>query len=703
MLPPALHSKYRVIDRPGDDQWCQIYTAKDLESDEVVTVKILQEKLEEVSERGRRFLRSARNWSTLDYKGIVRLLDYGIADGNPFTVEAFHRATTLREYLSGSKPNLDFAIKTAIELASTLDFAHGHSIVHRNLKPENILIDESYEIVVSGWGMARAHEEKSNLTKTGFVMGTPGYVAPEQVLSGEADSRSDLYALGAVLYEMVAHRKPYGHREDLKVLQAQVSQKAPRLDKYAKAAPRELVDLVAELLARKPEDRPLSASLVCERLKSLEDIGGDLPTPSKKRTPLSKKKGLARSSQKKGRGRKLGFPSMVGGALLLLFIALLSLYYHWTDLTSIGTGSRGLAANIGLSVRSVELIDYERVLIRFSGKKVGFVNVSISTFEGNPIVKEPIEIPLKNGKSLSKSVFALELVLPQPLADKFLLTIGSFGSFPCDPARQIEKFLAPVSRLKSALPTLIPQAIKLKQSFAGRASAKGPKSKAEVRESFDDLMAKNGLARDRAKKLEEILPKLLNHSVLPGSPIACQLLPLRHIEAIVADKDGLIVPGGPLTKALGFAFSSNLDAKKEGWRQVGKTMLETPGLPKYVPGTAAGSKKDSLESPRGAWLICSVAKKEYERVMRSSAALKLLTGGQKSIVDYASASATSELFLNDDFAPLPEEARIDLTIGNWALDHFIELTINDSPTVTLLNTGVLSPEVPKRAITSSSG
>ena len=680
MLPQSLQSKYKVIDKPGDEQWCEVFTAKVLESDALVTIKVLQEKIEEVSERGRRFLRSARNWSSIEHDGIVRLIDYGIADGSPFTVEQFLSATTLRDYLSGSKPDMAFAIKVAKALTSALAYAHSQSVVHRNLKPENILISERNEIIVSGWGMARAYEEKSNLTKTGVVMGTPGYVAPEQIIAGQVDQRGDLYALGAIVFEIVAHRRPFPHKEALKVLQAQVSKAAPKLSRYAKAVPKELDKLVASLLKKEPEKRPQSALEVEKMLDAITDIEEQTAVTPARRVKRQHKKSAIKSKS----------PWLVAALVLLLLLLPLA-YYSFSS--SLKTGPK--STREGLSVRSVELVDYDLVQVRFSGKKEGFVSVSICTEDDEPILKEPIEVSLANGKTVTKSVFVVGLQLPSPMANPFKLNIAPLGSFLCKPQKHLARLLAPVAALKPRLPTLLRQSIKLKQSYAGLASAAGLKSKAEVRENFASMLEKHGLSRDKAKKLDEILPKLLKQQVFPGSSLAKMLLPLRHIEAIIADKQGLVVPGGPLTKQLGFAFSSQLEPPKEPWRQVASKVLKTPGLTHFVPGIDAGRLNQSADSPQGAWIICPVAKKQYTSVMRNTAALKLFTSGEKSIVHFATYDTKDIFTLKKSQLQKANKARIDLLFGNWALDHLVEMRVNSSPKMTLFNTGVLSKGVTK--------
>ena len=224
-----------------------VYRAKQTPLGRVVAVKVLTRlsgtELEE------RFAREARLLSQLDHPGIVTLHDFGLHEGIPYFVMEHVDGTSLREILK-PRPEPRRALELAEEVLAILAFAHARGIVHRDIKPENVLVDASGRVKVTDFGLAKfGAEGEERLTRTGAVMGTPAYMAPEQIeRPGEVDARADLYAVGVVLYEMLTGNLPIG--------------------RFRRPGVSRAVDgVVLKLLAHRPEDRPATAEIAAAELR----------------------------------------------------------------------------------------------------------------------------------------------------------------------------------------------------------------------------------------------------------------------------------------------------------------------------------------------------------------------------------------------------------------------------------------------------
>src|SRR5215467_7630810 len=209
-LRAALADRYAVEREIGAGGMATIYRARDLKHEREVALKVLRADLSAVI-GAERFLSEVRITAKLDHPHILTLIDSGAADGLLYYVLPYVRGETLRARLTREKQlSIDDALSITKQVASALDYAHRQGVVHRDIKPENILFHES-EAVLADFGIALAVKEASGnrLTETGLSLGTPQYMSPEQATGDRAlDARSDIYSLGAVLYEMLAGEPP---------------------------------------------------------------------------------------------------------------------------------------------------------------------------------------------------------------------------------------------------------------------------------------------------------------------------------------------------------------------------------------------------------------------------------------------------------------------------------------------------------------
>ena len=272
-MTDPLAGRYRIERKLGAGGMATVYLAHDLKHHREVAIKVLRPELAR-SLTSDRFLREIAITARLNHPHILALLDSGSAEDGEFLYYVMPVATgqSLRDRLdgSGALPVAD-AVRIASDATEALVHAHGQGIVHRDIKPDNVLLSDGHAIVVD-FGIAKAvgaARETATLTTEGTSLGTPAYMAPEQA-AGEADvdHRADIYAIGAMLFEMVAGALPFAGTYQ-QVVMAKMAKDAPSLALQVPAVPAALARLVARCLARDPAERPATAEALLAELRAL--------------------------------------------------------------------------------------------------------------------------------------------------------------------------------------------------------------------------------------------------------------------------------------------------------------------------------------------------------------------------------------------------------------------------------------------------
>jgi eukaryotic-like serine/threonine-protein kinase len=263
----AFQGQYEVEREIGKGGNARIYLARGADGREVA-LKILHPELL-VSVAADRFLREIRLARQLDHPHIAHLLDSGEREWLVYYVMTYVEGPTLREHLARvSRLPIPETIRLADDLLDALDHAHGHSIVHRDVKPDNVVL-ASRGAVLLDFGIARAVAASGSdrLTRSGIAVGTSTYMSPEQITAlKEIDHRSDIYSLGAVLFECLAGQPPFTHRNEAVVLQQHLTQPAPDVRTLRPDTPAELAAGIARALLKPPEDRWQSAAAMRDAL-----------------------------------------------------------------------------------------------------------------------------------------------------------------------------------------------------------------------------------------------------------------------------------------------------------------------------------------------------------------------------------------------------------------------------------------------------
>ncbi|MEO7503340.1 MAG: protein kinase [Gemmatimonadaceae bacterium] len=256
-LFPALAERYRIEREIGSGGMATVYLARDLKHDRDVALKVLRPELGAILGADR-FLNEIRISARLDHPHILTLIDSGAADGFFYYVMPFVRGESLRARLDRDRQlGVDEALDITKQITSALDYAHRQGVVHRDIKPENILIHEG-EAILTDFGIAMAVKEAggNRLTQTGMSLGTPQYMSPEQATGDrDLDSRSDVYSMAAVLYEMLAGEPPHTGASVQAIIAKLLTERPTRLRVIRDTVPEEVDAAVAKALAKLPVDR----------------------------------------------------------------------------------------------------------------------------------------------------------------------------------------------------------------------------------------------------------------------------------------------------------------------------------------------------------------------------------------------------------------------------------------------------------------
>jgi serine/threonine protein kinase/WD40 repeat protein len=283
--------RYAIIELLGSGGMASVYKAFDEILDRAVAIKVIRAEAFSPSQADqllKRFQREARVLARLKHNHIVKVYDAGEHQGAPYLVLEYLSGGTLKDRMGKAVP-FPHAASMLLPVARALDYAHQCGVLHRDLKPANILMNENGEPVLTDFGIARllTIEDGQNLTMTGFGIGTPEYMAPEQGMGLEVDARADIYALGVVLYEMVTGRRPFSANTPMAVIFKHVHDPLPDPRTYVPELPESLVDMLYRSLAKQAAQRFDSAADFVAGLEDLAKLGNESPEETPPFKPAS--------------------------------------------------------------------------------------------------------------------------------------------------------------------------------------------------------------------------------------------------------------------------------------------------------------------------------------------------------------------------------------------------------------------------------
>ncbi|HEV7771303.1 MAG TPA: protein kinase [Solirubrobacterales bacterium] len=255
MIGTVLSGRYKLEAKLGSGGMSTVYLARDRTLDRAVAVKVMHREMSEQADQLERFRQEARAVAKLSHPNVVAVIDAGEDGGFPYIVFEYVEGETLKQRIAriGALDPQE-ALAYAIEIARGLTVAHGRSMVHRDIKPQNVLIDAEGRAKLTDFGISRQLEQ-DGMTATGRVLGTTDYVAPEQAMGHPADLRSDIYSLGVVLYEMLVGAVPFQADSQVGVAMKHVNEDLPDVQRQRPEVSAAAALVVERATAKDPHDR----------------------------------------------------------------------------------------------------------------------------------------------------------------------------------------------------------------------------------------------------------------------------------------------------------------------------------------------------------------------------------------------------------------------------------------------------------------
>ncbi|HKO57888.1 MAG TPA: protein kinase, partial [Thermoanaerobaculia bacterium] len=306
---------YEIVAHIGTGGMGEVWRARDSRIGRDVAIKVLPDSFSPGDETVQRFEQEARAAGALNHPGLVTIFDVGTTDGSPYIVMELLEGKNVREALGDDPPSalpLRKAIDYATQVASALAVAHEKGIIHRDLKPENLFITNDGRVKILDFGLAKLAEEVADvdgrrrtarhLTSAGFVVGTPGYMAPEQVRAQPVDQRTDIFAFGAVVYEMLSGRPAFDGYSAVEMMHAVANAEPPSLTAIDPKIPPAVEAVIFHCLEKNPRDRFQSARDLAFQLRVVSDVQATVTGMRKAPPP---------------KGRRWRSIAAIGGAALL--------------------------------------------------------------------------------------------------------------------------------------------------------------------------------------------------------------------------------------------------------------------------------------------------------------------------------------------------------------------------------------------------
>lgn len=271
--------RYEILDEVGQGAMGTVYRARDPLIERTVAIKTVSiaQLQQEGADAESRFLREAQSAGRLSHPNIVTIYDVGETDGLAYIAMEYLSGTTLRDVMNKGPIPLDLALDTATQMAEALAFAHEHGVIHRDIKPANVVITgQRGRVKLTDFGIA--HLVNSDRTQTGQMLGSPRYMSPEQAMGREIDGRSDIFSLGAVLYEMLTGRYAFDGSSLPAIVYRVIHETSVPATSLRPQLPAAMASLLARMLDKNPQMRPDARALV-NALHALVPATPQVPAP----------------------------------------------------------------------------------------------------------------------------------------------------------------------------------------------------------------------------------------------------------------------------------------------------------------------------------------------------------------------------------------------------------------------------------------
>ena len=313
----AIVGKYRILDLVGEGAMGVVYRGVDTVLNRTVALKVMSDAVARQQDLRDRFLREAQAAGSLQHPNVVTIFDFGEVDGHLYIAMEYVEGIDLERLLAAHEPlTIHQRLDIAIDVLNGLSYAHRHGIVHRDVKPANIRITEEGRAKVMDFGVA--YLDSSSLTQTGMMMGTPSYMAPEQVVGGKITAATDIFAMGSVLYELLTGARPFEGNTLHNTLYKIVSEEPPPIRDVMPGLPATLDRIVRRALAKEPANRYQNA---LEMADDLAAVRAEIDSENKTTSTLSLRRSMETAMAKRTRKRSRNRMVAVAAALVVVIAA----------------------------------------------------------------------------------------------------------------------------------------------------------------------------------------------------------------------------------------------------------------------------------------------------------------------------------------------------------------------------------------------
>jgi eukaryotic-like serine/threonine-protein kinase len=334
MVGDVLSDRYELEELVGTGGMSSVFRAHDRLLDRKVALKILHQQYNEDEEYVERFRREARAVAALSHPNIVTVIDRGDHEGRQFIVFEYVEGENLKRLIERRGPApVATALELGMQMARGLSFAHQQGLVHRDVKPQNILLNGDGRAKVTDFGIARSLDVQHGMTQTGTVLGTSDYIAPEQAQGQRVDEHTDVYSLGVVMYELLTSEVPFPGENFVAVAMRHINEPPPPIrDKRPDVSPR-VEAAIQKAMAKRPEDRFQTMAEFCRELEAClaeEQSAGTQVAHAVAAPPRRRRRGMS------------PWPLLLTLAALIAIGAVVGyLVLHGNDPSSSGNGSKG--------------------------------------------------------------------------------------------------------------------------------------------------------------------------------------------------------------------------------------------------------------------------------------------------------------------------------------------------------------------------
>ena len=270
---------YKILEKIGEGGMGVVHKAEDTKLKRIVALKFLPAQLSGDPQARTRFVQEAQSAAALDHPNICTIYEINEAEGQTYIAMAYIKGQSLKDKVLSGPLDIPEAVTIAVQVAEGLKSAHGRGIIHRDIKPGNIMLTEDGQVKILDFGLAKL-ERGADLTKTMTIMGTPAYMSPEQARGEVVDQRTDIWSLGCMFYEMVSGQRPFQREHEQAVIYSILKEEPRPIFRQGKEIPAQLKTIIHKCLEKDPKNRYQDAAALAEALTSFKEPAQEAHKPS---------------------------------------------------------------------------------------------------------------------------------------------------------------------------------------------------------------------------------------------------------------------------------------------------------------------------------------------------------------------------------------------------------------------------------------